>query len=620
MGLARAHIQGYRCLADLEIGFDELTALVGSGGVGKSTVLNALEWFFHGGDLDERDRHLGDDEDVEPVEEVVVAVTFADLSAADKAILGDYVEGTSTTLTRSWSEVDGEKLSGNAMAFPGFQELRKISGARDFRNAYVELFAEQGEALSLPEAARAADQIKTDMEVWERENPDKCELMAKDARHLFGFTGTATLASRFDYVLVSATASAPQELSDRRGGTLSRLLSVLEELGDADQERIAEAQVEAQAKVESIVGEARGGELVSISSGLTKRVREYFPGAAVKLEDRISPPRSPEISVRALVSDRGGHAIDPDLQGHGLQRALVIALLHEIAEHEAEDEAGEEGGEPRTLMLAIEEPELYQHPLQARALAATLESLARSAGGRTIQVAYSTHSPYFSQPALFSDLRLCRRGLEESMSCVAADAGAIAAAIADAGYETDAAKRVERALADSLREAIFARAVLLCEGPTDVPVMEGVGDLAGGFDSDGVAVAKCSSKSALIIAVAILKQLDVPFLALFDGDATPAKDSEATLNRQILTICDEEPENWPTREVRQRSANFADKLETDLAEIWPEFDEARRKVAEELGVKESKKDDRVYREAVARASDPPQFLVDIAEAVRKMAR
>lgn len=620
MKISKVHIQGFRCLADLSIDFDLLTALVGSGGAGKSTVLNALDWFFHGGDLDERDHHLGVDDGAEPVEEVLVAVTFTDLNAADKEVLGDYVEGASTTLTRSWSEADGEKLSGNAMAFPGFHELRTITAAREFRKAYVELFGERGEELGLPEPARAADQIKTDIEVWERENPTQCELMAKDARHLFGFTGTATLASRFNYVLVSATASAPQELSDRRGGTLARLLSVLKELDEGALEQIEKLQADAQGEIEQIVGDARGADLVSISSGLTSRVREYFPGAAVKLEDEISPPSSPDISVRARVSDRGGRAIAPDLQGHGLRRAIVIALLHEIAEREGE--AGVEEGveEPRTVMLTIEEPELYQHPLQARALATTLESLATSASGRTIQIAYSTHSPYFSRPALFADLRLCRRPVGGGTSCVAADAEKIAAAIAEVDYGSDVSENVEKALADSLREAIFARSVLLCEGDTDAAVLEGIAETQGGLDADGVAVAPCGPKANVVIAIAILDQLEIPFIALFDGDAEGQDRGLAKRNRQILELCGEEPADWPEREVRERCANFADVLETDLADIWPVFGEARKRVAAELGVKAGKKDDRVYRQAAAEAADPPDFLVEILEAARRLAQ
>ncbi len=616
MKISSVQIQGYRCIAELEIDFDDLTAFVGSGGVGKSTILNALDWFFHGGDLEDRDRHRGPEAE-EPVSEVMVAVTFGDLNGADREVLGAYVEGASTTLTRSWTKEDGQKLSGNALVLPEFKQVRAADGALELRKRYRELHDEKGNELGLPEPAANADAVKKNMEVWERENPVKCKSEPSDARHLGGFTGTPLLASRFDYVLVSATANAAEAMGSGRGSVLERLLSVMEELSAESQERIEKLQREAQEEIEKVVVAARGGELVSIGSGLTKRVRDYFPGAAVKLSDEVAPPRPPQISVRAQVSDRGGHAIDPELQGHGLQRALVIALLHELAESEISAAGDGDGGEPRALMLAVEEPELYQHPLQARALAKSLAELAKKDGARPMQVAYSTHSPYFSEPAMFADLRLCRRDAAGANSCVAADEAEIKGAVADAGYGGETGVRIEAAMATSLREAIFAAAVLLCEGPSDAALMEGVAALQGGLDRDGVAVAECANKSSLGIAIAILRQLGIPCFALFDADAVNAKEDEAALNQRLLTLCEEEPEEWPAREVRQRSANFADTMESDLATIWTGFEEILEQVAEELGVKGDKKV-RAYGEAVARAGEPPGFLTEVLDAARAL--
>lgn len=360
---------------------------------------------------------------------------------------------------------------------------------------------------------------------------------------------------------------------------------------------------------------ARGAALVSIGAGITKRIEAYFPGAAIKLKDEVAPARPPQISVQALVSDRGGHPIEADLQGHGLQRALVIALLHELAET-AQRDANAEGAEARSLLLAIEEPELYQHPLQARNLAASLETLALQTTDRSIQVAYSTHSPYFTRPALFRDLRLCRRDEKGGTTCVAADPGAITKAIADAGYKGAIADSVEAALAASLREAIFAGAVLLCEGPTDTALLDGVASLQGGLDRDGVAIAECSTKSAMVIAIGILSQLAIPYFAFFDADAQAKKTEQAELNKRLLSLCGAEPEDWPARAVRDTSANFEDTMESDLATLWPDFEPARQVVANELGIKDKKA--RVYREAALRAGEPPEFLVDVLDAVRKL--
>lgn len=615
MRIRSAHIEGFRAIAKLDVDFDSLTAFVGTGGVGKSTVLNALDWFFAGGNRAERDLHMAA-EGEDRAESILVAVTFDDLTPADRDALGRYAPlgADSTTLTRTWDPDSGEKLSGNALVHPPFDEIREMEGgAREKRAAYVTLRNSEG-ALDYPEPARGWDDTLAVMEQWERENSGETELRATDARHLGGFTGNSKLARRFTYVLVGATAGAPDTL-EGRGSPLERLLSVVEELTEEKRREIDDLQDDAHEKVKEVLKNARGGDLLSLSSKLSDRVGGYFPGAAIKLSDNVEPPRPPQISVRALVSDRGGQPLEPELQGHGLQRAIVIALLHELAQ--AGGPVGGEGApaDPPGLMLAIEEPELYQHPLQARSLAATLEAL--SEGERNIQVAYTTHSPYFTSPALFQDIRLCRRG-GDGTSAKAADPTAIETAITEAGYGGDIANKIRGALTRTLREAIFARGVLLTEGPTDTAILQGIADNQGGLDADGVALADCVNKDSLGIAIAILRELEIPFFAFFDADRVGNNPDEATRNKRILRVCGEPEVEWPDAEVRECSGNFEDKLETDLATIWPQFEEARGRAAAELKVR-NEKDPRVYREAARKAGEPPQLLVDVLSRARDLA-
>jgi putative ATP-dependent endonuclease of the OLD family len=618
MRITSARIQGYRCIADLEVAFGGLTAFVGSGGVGKSTILNALDWFFHGGDLAERDLHRPSNAR-EPVADIAVAVTFSDLNDGDRAVLGRYVDGNTTTLTRTWSEGEAEKLSGNALVLSEFEHVREADGAVELRRRYRELYDQKGEEFALPEPAGNREQVERNMETWERVHPSACELRPQDARHLGGLTGTPLLASRINYVLVGAAVGAPEALGGGHDSVLDRLLSAIEQLDAESRAAITTLQERAQGEIESVVTRARGAALVSIGAGITKRIETYFPGAAIKLEDEVAPPRLPQISVRALVSDRGGHPIEADLQGHGLQRALVIALLHELAETAlpSEVEAETKAADARSLVLAIEEPELYQHPLQARTLAASLEKLASEGTERPIQVSYSTHSPYFTHPALFGDLRLCRRNAQGGTDCVAADPDAVTKAITEAGFTGEIANRVEAALATSLREAIFAAAVLLCEGPTDAAVLAGVAALQGGLDRNGIAIADCTSKSSVAIAIGILDQLKIPYFALFDADKANQNRGEVELNRRLLDLCGEQPEDWPERAVRATSANYEDTMESDLASLWPQFGQARDDIARELGIKGEKKP-RVYREAATRAGEPPEFLLDVLDATRKL--
>ena len=69
--------------------------------------------------------------------------------------------------------------------------------------------------------------------------------------------------------------------------------------------------------------------------------------------------------------------------------------------------------------------------------------------------------------------------------------------------------------------------------------------------------------------------------------------------------------------MRSTSANWKDTMESDLASLCSEFGQARTEIARELGIKADKKP-RVSREAVARAGEPPDFLLDVLDAVRKL--
>lgn len=632
MRIAEVHVRGFRCIADLKVSFDDLTALVGSGGVGKSAFLRAIEWFFDGGDLDEGDLHRHPDGTA--VDEVIVAVTFVGLDDPDREVLRKYAEGDSTTLTRSWKPEEGTKLSGTALVYPAFAEVREGEGANEQKKRYREIFETRGEELGLPDPASRIDEVLANMERWERENPERCEPRTESARHLLGYTGTPFLNDRFDYVLVGATTEAAEEFGGARGSALDRLLSTVKELDSDTEEEIASLQSDVQRQMRELISTARADELDRIATSITERVQEYVPGTSVQLTDIVAPLRRPDVSVLARVSYEGGHPTEVARQGHGLQRALVIAVLHELADSFALETPGDtQAMAPRSLMLAVEEPELYQHPLQARALAATLSALAtkgRGDSGRSVQVTYSSHSEHFVRPALFEDLRLFRRNQHGQSTSVAADRSDVRSALERAGFDGELGGKVERTLSVSLGEAVFARGVVLCEGSSDAAVITAVAEREGGFNRDGIAVATCWGKDLIPIACAILQALAIPTYVLFDADAGLAERLEqsdkteeqraaqveavAAKNRRLLALCGEEAVDWPPEQARERCANFADRLESYLRTSWPELLERCDQVGKALGM--PAKSAEAYRQAVAEMAETPALLNAIVERVR----
>lgn len=118
---------------------------------------------------------------------------------------------------------------------------------------------------------------------------------------------------------------------------------------------------------------------------------------------RVSWQQDPDKSVKVeepfarIVAGEGTFEGDLARFGHGFQRSFLLALLQELANQG-------ETTEPR-LILGCEEPELYQHPPQARHLAGVLNTLAE--GGS--QVLVTTHSPLFVSGNSFESVRMVRR-------------------------------------------------------------------------------------------------------------------------------------------------------------------------------------------------------------------
>ena len=152
-------------------------------------------------------------------------------------------------------------------------------------------------------------------------------------------------------------------------------------------------------------------ELERASALINRSLQEFAPGASLNLgwkgdiTPRIVPP-----GYRIIVTEDGVPG-DIDLKGNGVQRALVVAVVNAVAENDAAGEAVEDDVNlGPTVLLLVEEPELYQHPTRARHFARSLTALARvDDDSPRRQVVVTTHSPYFVTISDFASVRLLRR-------------------------------------------------------------------------------------------------------------------------------------------------------------------------------------------------------------------
>jgi hypothetical protein len=631
--LKRVHIIKFRCLDELRLDFDDVTILVGANSTGKSTALHAIRWFFEGGALT--------DEDVtgmEPGQTASVSVTFTDFNDDDRVALGSYLVGDEATFWRTWSNGE-EKLTGRGLAYPPFELVRVIGQAMPMRKAYAELRTARPD-LGLPAAGTKAA-VEAAMDAWEETHPDDLQESAVSATHLFGFTGGSRLNGRFDFVLIPAVSDPEEETQDARGTLLRQLLE--RSLGDQPAMRATLEQLEKEVadQVHQIVVAEGGDALAALSTQVSRELQRLVPGGTVTLEPREPAFRFPTVAIELRVAE-GGLETVVGRQGHGFQRALLFAVVQQLAamppqvrELRDEDEVSlsdSEGSGP-ALFLALEEPELYQHPAQARHFASTLATLADT--GR-VQVAYATHSEHFVDPTRYERLRRFRRRpgatwpIGEATFATVAGVAERLAGVVDAN---EVATRIRLTLRRQLAEAVFARAVLIVEGHSDAGFLNGVADRTGGFDVDGIGVVFGMGKTQLAVPWAILEELGIPTYLVLDGDAGRAtrvlhakgEAAAAAAERDVMrenelmfALLGADLDTHPPTTVGSTWAVLADTLEAESAQ-WEGYGEELERRRHELSDWRGKSEDANRLAAAAVATEPPRVFADIVNAVRSLA-
>lgn len=616
MKIQKVHIKNFRALKDVEIQFDDVTTLVGPNGAGKSTVLRALDWYFNGraGLLSDSDCSFGAKD-----EAIEVEVTFSELTDADRDALGKYAPTGAPTFT-AWKRraPDGaETFSANAKGYPQFNDIKAAQSATQKKQLYGTLRRDQP-GLGLPTANSSAA-IDEALQSWESSHTDDLEEAPEILQtRFFGFNSDGKMSGLFDFVLVTADLRAGEEAIDGKASIIGKILERSIDRSAAD-EQIAVIIEESRKKQQQVYTEKFSEQLQNMTSQLNDVVDSYSPGRSVSVKPAEFELKAPRTSFDVSVLD-GSTETAVDRQGHGFQRTLLISALQLLAQSGAASADG-------TICLAIEEPELFQHPIQAQAFAKILRSLAEDATKR-IQVTYATHSPYFVEARHFSQVRRLTRSSGET-PVVKVDSATVEDVKSRlAGTVDDAVvdRQLDGVILNRLSVALFANRVLLVEGDTEGAILYGIGDREsfGSLESRGLSIVASGGKGGIPLAHAIVTSLGIPTHVLFDGDAgfesrsaAAGKDAVAiekerarhsAENKRLLAYLGETETEFPAEIVGTNASTLSDQLEDYLSSNWTEWVEACAATEADSGI-ELKKNQHAYRTATLRAGgDTPQFL------------
>ena len=567
MRIASVRIEKFRSFADASIPFNDYTCLVGPNGAGKSTVLTALNVFFRESDNLPTDLSQLDYEDFhckETAEAIRITVTFCDLSDEAKEEFADYVRHDQLVVSavatfdaatgKAQVKQYGQRLGIQAFApfFEAASAGKKVAELKDIYSHLRQTYAD------LP-APGTKDAMVQALRVYEAERPGECELIPSEDQ-FYGFSkGANRLGKHVQWVYVPAVKDAISEQVEARNSALGKLLARTVRSKTNFDDRVKTLRADMQQQYQVVLDENQSA-LDDISTALQTRLSEWaHPDARLRLQWKQDPDKSVRVEEPSAHILAGEGDFEGELArfGHGLQRSYLLALLQELAGTEAE-------GAP-TLILACEEPELYQHPPQARHLASVLHKLS----GVYAQVIVCTHNPLFVSGQGFEDVRMVRKERGDPCSTVSQMTfEKIAEAVAAATGEQQtrpagALAKIHQALQPGLNEMFFTRRLVLVEGLEDVAYILAYLNLLDGLDDYrhvGCHIVPANGKSELLQPLVISKYMRIPTYLVFDSDADKpdrngSKAKHERDNGALLTLVGR-PDDDPMPAATARGAGF----------------------------------------------------------------
>jgi len=389
------------------------------------------------------------------------------------------------------------------------------------------------------------------------------------------------IEKKFKFIYLPAVREASIDATEERGSHLNELLK--DTLTKKNIINALSNDNEYKDKYNNLINYVKQNyepEFEQIEKKLTDIISQYIPNTSIKLKLHLEKDVSSIIKTEAYIVENRLE-LPIELTGHGAQRIYIITILEYLARYSSGNSADNDSN-TKTLIFAIEEPELYQHPSRQRHLASILQELTENqVPNYNFQIIYSTHSPFLVDITRFNQIRRFYKkpsSNEYEETCIAY---AMLRDISEKLCETEENLRSKLRLTPQMNDGFFADKVVLVEGDEDKAIIHAIAKVKGiTFDDKNIVIIPCNGKDNIRRAFVIFKALSIPVYPIWDLDQKPHDKT----NKRLAKLVGKESLNDTT--IEEEFACFKPTLSAILKnDIGNNFDKMVKKYKKEFAIK-----------------------------------